>query len=444
MRAAARRASAAAAPAAAPRTRMWSMPGPGAENPHSGPVRSSAAPASASRVTLKSPASTTTSSGGASTTREPGGAQQLGVRRAARSAGSSCSACSRRRNVRAVAAARAARPGRSAAPCAQASRATGAEPERARLRVAEAPRVQRQHAVRRARAAAATSWIAFPCPANAERSRPWCELGQRAAERRGIGSGPSTGRAATSPTVKRPSAHAGTSCTQSTSGSSAVASRDHLVEERAPLRRRRVLPWKRFQLRTSTRSTLLPCASCSPIRRRSRPGTTTSSPPRSPRAGADVELATSRFRFGDVPAPDGYRRSERFYPLSSRLFKRSRLRLPLKAVEHLGVLASPGACAPGRPAPAVARAARRPTCTCASARPSVFTAHDLLPRRTASRARPLAAAARPSSTASSCTRERGPRDARRARHRRARHPAPRLPERGDARRRRPRRCSRSA
>src|SRR5260370_1411385 len=56
------------------------------------------------------------------------------------------------------------------------------------------------------------------------------------------------------------------------------------------------------------------------------------------RSGAEVELATSRFRFGDLPEPDGYRRSERFYPLSSRLFKRSRLRLPLKAIEHLEVM----------------------------------------------------------------------------------------------------------
>jgi hypothetical protein len=51
-------------------------------------------------------------------------------------------------------------------------------------------------------------------------------------------------------------------------------------------------------------------------------------------AGADVELATSRFRFGDVPAPEGYARRELFYPLSSRLFRRSRLRLPLKVAEH--------------------------------------------------------------------------------------------------------------
>src|SRR6185437_11512457 len=52
------------------------------------------------------------------------------------------------------------------------------------------------------------------------------------------------------------------------------------------------------------------------------------------RAGADVELVTSRFRFGEAPHPDGYRRRELFYPLSSRLFRRSRLRLPVKALEH--------------------------------------------------------------------------------------------------------------
>jgi glycosyltransferase involved in cell wall biosynthesis len=101
------------------------------------------------------------------------------------------------------------------------------------------------------------------------------------------------------------------------------------------------------------------------------------------RNGADVELVTSRFRFGDVPAADGYRRSETFYPLSSRLFRRSRLRLPLKAVEHV-----PGSAALllRRPdvlhlqwlaAPELDRLLLRPRV------PTVFTAHDLLPRRTA-------------------------------------------------------------
>jgi len=102
-------------------------------------------------------------------------------------------------------------------------------------------------------------------------------------------------------------------------------------------------------------------------------------------AGADVELVTSRFRFGTTPAPDGYRRSELFYPLSSRLFGRSRLRIPVKALEHpLGMLR----LARRRPdvlhvqwlaAPQVDERLLRLHA------PSVFTAHDLLPRRTASR-----------------------------------------------------------
>jgi glycosyltransferase involved in cell wall biosynthesis len=101
------------------------------------------------------------------------------------------------------------------------------------------------------------------------------------------------------------------------------------------------------------------------------------------RAGADVELVTSRFRFGAAPEPDGYRRSETFYPLSSRVFRRSRARLPVKVAEH----------APGmvtllrrRPdvlhlqwlsAPELDRYVLRPRV------PTVFTAHDLFPRRTA-------------------------------------------------------------
>src|SRR5947208_16926974 len=52
------------------------------------------------------------------------------------------------------------------------------------------------------------------------------------------------------------------------------------------------------------------------------------------RAGAEVELVTSPFRFGEAPAPDGFRRSGLFYPLGSRVFRRSRLRIPLKLLEH--------------------------------------------------------------------------------------------------------------
>ena len=76
------------------------------------------------------------------------------------------------------------------------------------------------------------------------------------------------------------------------------------------------------------------------------------------RAGVDVELQTSRFRFGDVP---GRRRlpahASAGIRVSSRLFQRSRLRLPLKAVEHLDVLRSLSLARAGRAAPAMARAA---------------------------------------------------------------------------------------
>ncbi len=52
-------------------------------------------------------------------------------------------------------------------------------------------------------------------------------------------------------------------------------------------------------------------------------------------AGADVELLTSRFAYGPVPPARGYRVEELFYRRSSRLDQDSRLRLPLKAAEHL-------------------------------------------------------------------------------------------------------------
>jgi glycosyltransferase involved in cell wall biosynthesis len=100
------------------------------------------------------------------------------------------------------------------------------------------------------------------------------------------------------------------------------------------------------------------------------------------RAGADVELVTSRFRFGESPAADGYVRRELFYPLSSRLFGRSRARLPLKLAEHpLGL-----AALRTRRAEVVHLQWLVPELDARLLRPhvpSVFTAHDLLPRRTA-------------------------------------------------------------
>ena len=103
------------------------------------------------------------------------------------------------------------------------------------------------------------------------------------------------------------------------------------------------------------------------------------------RAGVEVELVTSRFRFGEAPTPQGYLRSELFYPVSSRLFGRSRLRLPFKLIEHpigaFRLAARPGDLVHVQwlAAPELDRFLFLPR------RPTVFTAHDLLPRRTAAK-----------------------------------------------------------
>jgi len=103
------------------------------------------------------------------------------------------------------------------------------------------------------------------------------------------------------------------------------------------------------------------------------------------RAGAEVELVTSRFRFGDAPSPSGYRKSEPFYPVSSRVFQRSPLRIPVKVAEHV-----PGTAALLRRRPDVLHvqwlsAPELDAYVFRPQVPSVFTAHDLLPRRTASK-----------------------------------------------------------
>jgi glycosyltransferase involved in cell wall biosynthesis len=100
------------------------------------------------------------------------------------------------------------------------------------------------------------------------------------------------------------------------------------------------------------------------------------------RAGASVDLVTSHFRFGEAPAPNGYVRRELFYRRSSRLFGRSRLRLPLKIAEHplgLAALRRLGADVIHLQwlVPELDVRLLHPQA------PSVFTAHDLLPRRTA-------------------------------------------------------------
>lgn len=54
------------------------------------------------------------------------------------------------------------------------------------------------------------------------------------------------------------------------------------------------------------------------------------------RAGADVELLTSRFLYGPVPAADGYRVEERFYRRSAARGLDAPARRAFKLAEHLG------------------------------------------------------------------------------------------------------------
>lgn len=103
--------------------------------------------------------------------------------------------------------------------------------------------------------------------------------------------------------------------------------------------------------------------------------------------GLDVVVATSRFRFGEVRKADGYERAEIFYPASSRLFRRSRLRLPLRAAEHplglarLGKIETDIIHVQWAPLPEL------DVHLLPLDEASVITAHDILPRRTAKKRR---------------------------------------------------------
>jgi glycosyltransferase involved in cell wall biosynthesis len=110
--------------------------------------------------------------------------------------------------------------------------------------------------------------------------------------------------------------------------------------------------------------------------------------------GHDVELETAAFLHGQEPQARGYRKREPFGPPLQRLLRgspRSPLRAPLKLAGHAAGLAAVVARArrtrpeivhwqwaplPQLDAPALRRAAR-------SSGGTVFTAHDVLPRRSA-------------------------------------------------------------
>jgi glycosyltransferase involved in cell wall biosynthesis len=104
------------------------------------------------------------------------------------------------------------------------------------------------------------------------------------------------------------------------------------------------------------------------------------------RAGAEVELVTAPFRFGERPAPAGYALEERFYPRASRM--RSHVpRVAMKALEHPFEMRR----LLRRPADVLhlqwLAAPELDVALLRTRTPLVFTAHDLLPRRTAGRTR---------------------------------------------------------
>ncbi|HEY3614782.1 MAG TPA: glycosyltransferase family 4 protein [Gaiellales bacterium] len=114
-------------------------------------------------------------------------------------------------------------------------------------------------------------------------------------------------------------------------------------------------------------------------------------------AGAEVELLTARFTHGAPPAPAGYERRELFGPPLAGLIARrpsSPARIPLKAAGHALGLARLVRRARSRrpdiihwqwaPQPALDLRALRAAGRAAGA--TVFTAHDVLPRRSRSAA----------------------------------------------------------
>lgn len=104
------------------------------------------------------------------------------------------------------------------------------------------------------------------------------------------------------------------------------------------------------------------------------------------RQGVDVSLLTSRFRFGAVPTAAGYTLDDRLYRLSSGLGK-GRGRLAAKAVEHPLALARLAFADCDLLHLQWVAAPEADAWLLHTRAPLVFTAHDLLPRRTAGRTR---------------------------------------------------------
>lgn len=104
------------------------------------------------------------------------------------------------------------------------------------------------------------------------------------------------------------------------------------------------------------------------------------------RQGADVRLLTSRFRYGAVPAPAGYTVDDSLYRLSTRI-GRARARVAVKALEHPIALARLGLASCDVAHLQWVASPDTDAWLLRTRAPLVFTAHDLLPRRTAGHTR---------------------------------------------------------
>ena len=100
------------------------------------------------------------------------------------------------------------------------------------------------------------------------------------------------------------------------------------------------------------------------------------------RQGVDVRLLTSRFRYGAVPPSEGYTLDESLYRLSTEIGSRP-VRLAAKAFEHPLALARIGLSRCDLVHLQWVAAPEADAWLLRSREPLVFTAHDLLPRRTA-------------------------------------------------------------
>ena len=104
------------------------------------------------------------------------------------------------------------------------------------------------------------------------------------------------------------------------------------------------------------------------------------------RNGVDVRLLTSPFRFGAVPDAEGFTVDDSMYRVSSGMSS-SRVRLAVKALEHPLVLARLALADSDLLHLQWVAAPEADGLLLHTRRPLVFTAHDLLPRRTASHTR---------------------------------------------------------